>query len=99
MTQGTGIGQSRADGQIDIDVADAVAFIASLALRLSELPLEQLPPSPNRAKRIAADDVDRGVRCQHITAPSSDLICERLVDTCAGRVGGLRVVNHLCMQG
>ena len=40
MTQGTAVGQSRANDQIGVDVAESVAFIRSLVLRLSELPLE-----------------------------------------------------------
>jgi hypothetical protein len=58
MTQSATIGQPCADGAIGVEVANSIAFVWSLALRLREFALEELPPTPNRAIGIASDNVD-----------------------------------------
>jgi hypothetical protein len=59
VTRSAAIRETGANRDIGIQVADSIAFVWSLSLCLRELPLEQLPPSANRAEGIAIDDVER----------------------------------------
>src|SRR5437588_10038908 len=51
MAKRAAIGQSRADGKVNIDVSAAVPFVCSLALRAGKFSLEELTAAPDRAKR------------------------------------------------
>src|SRR5436853_31710 len=52
MTCCTAVGQPCANRPIGVEVADAVAFIASLSLQPREFALEELPSTPDGAKRV-----------------------------------------------
>src|SRR5215216_335945 len=56
MACGAAIGQPRADFEVSIDVAEAVAHDGPLPFDLRELPLEELAAATYRAERIAGDD-------------------------------------------
>src|SRR5262249_24198943 len=47
VASGTAIGESCANGAISVDVAYAITLVRTLALRLSELALEKLAPTPD----------------------------------------------------
>src|SRR5205807_8063265 len=60
MTCCAAVGQPCANRPIGVEVPDAVAFIASLSLHPREFALEELPSTPDGAKRVPLDNEDRG---------------------------------------
>src|SRR5437773_12252107 len=74
MTYCTAVGESCANRAIGIEVANAVAFIASLCLHPSEFALEELPSTADRAKRITLDDKDRGVPTVSVPASGAHFV-------------------------
>jgi len=74
MAKRAAIGQSRADGKVSIDVSAAVPFVCPLALRAGKFSLEELTTAPDRAKRVAVNNVNGRVRCHHASASRTDFI-------------------------
>ena len=62
VASGATVGETRADGEIDVDVAEPVAGHRALPLEVRELALKQLPPTANGAKRILGDHPLRSIR-------------------------------------
>src|SRR6267378_728809 len=98
MTQRATVGQSRADGDVAIDVAHAVLLVRALPLQTGEFSLEELTSPAHRPERIAVDDVHRRSRRIHIAPPRADFIQQRLVNSGFRGVGRLCVVDHLCLR-
>src|SRR5207245_9951616 len=74
MAKRAAIGQSRADGEVSIDVSAAVPFVCPLALRAGKFSLEELTTAPDRAKRVAVNNVSGRVRCQQAYVSLTDLL-------------------------
>src|SRR5688500_5237238 len=77
MARSTAVRESGADRERDVEIAATVTGQGSRTLLEAELALEQLPAAPDRAKRIARDDVRRGIRRVPVAAPGPDLLGER----------------------
>src|ERR1051326_7967321 len=92
------VAETSANGDVRIDVANPVAFVRPLPLRVGKLALEDLAPPSNGAERIAVNDVDRRTGRKHISPPRPDLVSQRLVDPRLGGVWSLRVVDQLSLQ-
>jgi len=73
MTCCTAVGEPCANRAVGVEVANAVAFIASLSLEPGEFALKELPSAADRAKGIALDDEDRRVPAISIAASSAHL--------------------------
>src|SRR6266540_1113269 len=68
MPSRAAVGQARADGEVDVDVAEPVPKGCALAFEPRELALKELPSPADRAKWIEDDDV---LRCIRIGTPAS----------------------------
>ena len=101
VARGAAVGKPRADCQIDVDVAGAVARHRPLSLEPRELPLKQLPAPADGAERVVGDDVARRVR---IAAPRAVANLagipadERPGNAFVGGVGRLVPVDQLACQ-
>ena len=93
VAPGAGIGETGADVRIGGDVARALVVPQPLAQQ--ELALKDLPPAPDRAEGIAADDVQRRAGGDDVTAPRADLAGEGLVDPFVDEVRRLKDVAQL----
>ena len=56
VASGTTVRQPGAEGEVDVDVTNAVMEEWPLALRPYELALENLPPTPDSAERVTVND-------------------------------------------
>src|SRR5947207_13458794 len=72
MTRCTAVGESGANRAVGVKVA--VAFIASLSLQPREFALEELPSTPDGAKRVPLDDEDRGVPTVSVAASGTHFV-------------------------
>ena len=95
VTTGATLDQAGADGAFRRDVADAIVRARPESLHQRELPLEQLAPAPDRAGRVARDDVGGRIRCQPVTDARADLLIERLEDARAFDVRRLGLIREL----
>src|SRR5262249_33888163 len=95
VASGTTIGKPRADSADVVDVADPIAVIGPLPLSAGKLALEELAAATHGTERIPVDNEQGRIGSHQIAPPGSDFVCQRLVDPCLGRVGGLVVINHL----
>jgi hypothetical protein len=74
MAEGTTVGQPCADADVTIDVANPIFFIGSLPLKPRKFPLKQLSATPDRAKRIAMDEVAGRADGHDVAAACPNLI-------------------------
>jgi hypothetical protein len=96
VAQGAAVGQTGAEREIRVEIADSIAVIRSLSLQVSKLALKELAPTSNGTEGIVADDAHgRGLRI-HIAPPGADLLCQRLVNAGVEIAGCLGIVDHLC---
>src|SRR5260221_7604630 len=90
MTCGTAVGEPGANRAVGIEVANAVAFIASLSLQPREFALEELPSTADGAEGIALDDKDRGVPTVSVAASRAHFVRQRFCNPyfcCIRRLG------------
>ena len=76
MTSSTTVGETSGDASVGVEIADAVAYVRALPLRLRKLSLEQLTSAPDRAKRIAVDHIERRTGSHDTASARSDLIAK-----------------------
>jgi len=95
MTESAAIGEACADGDVGMDIAEAVALCWALTLHMSKLTLEQLATAADGTERITIDDEDGRAWGHEVSTPRPDLIAQRLMNTSVGIIRRLRVVDHL----
>jgi hypothetical protein len=95
MAGGAANGQSRADGQVGVEIAGAVPFMGALALRAGEFALEQLPPAAYGSGWIALDDEDGGSGSQRVPASRADLLGEGFCEALIGVIRGHGFIDKL----
>src|SRR4249920_3079100 len=76
MTERTAVGQPRPNGQITINVADAIVFIRALPLGMRELALKQLPAPANGPVRIMRNHAHRRPGRGHVSPSSPNFILQ-----------------------
>src|SRR6266513_5311903 len=74
MTCCTAVGEPCANRAVGVEVANAVAFIASLSLQPGEFALEELPSTADGTKRVALDDENRRVPVVSVAASRAHFI-------------------------
>ena len=91
--------ETGADGEFEVDVAEAVSRGRALSFEARELPLEELPSAANGAERVVGDHVLRRVRIRSPT-PIANLrwirpVHQRQRDPLICRVRRLVLVDEL----
>src|SRR6266496_4589770 len=95
MTCCTAVGEPGANRAIGVDVANAVAFIASLSLQPCEFALEELPSTADGAKRIPLDYEDRGVPTVSVAASGAHFVRQGFCNPYFCRIRRLGLIGQL----